>query len=275
VTFSKEHYGEYTIRIADYGDGLLLKNRLRRSLGLVRRRLLFHLWGGTARVSIGGWKAKFACTSIEEFGRVLIFDGEKGYMNKVMGLVEPGDTVWDIGANIGTHTTIFGLAVGSEGRVYGFEPESQMADKAEENASLNGLGNLEIFRVGLSDSDGVAELNIDDSPGSGKHRFGAPSFSEQVAVDIRQGDSLINDGQVLSPNVIKVDIEGHEFAAFSGLAKALASENCRVLACEIHPSGLAEQGSSAELFEKLVADHGFRTTYTSNRGHEYHAIFTR
>jgi FkbM family methyltransferase len=237
--------------------------------------VLFHLWGGTARVKVGGRRAKFACSNIEEFGRVTIFDGEKEYMNRVMALVRPGDTVWDIGANIGTHTTFLGLEVGSTGRVYGFEPEPHLAKKAEASGVLNGLDNLEILQIGLSDSDGVGDLSIDESPGSGKHRFGELGSAETIEVKISRGDSLIESAQIAAPNVIKIDIEGHEFAAMSGLSEAISNADCRVIASEIHPSALVGQGSSAESFEQLLTDHGFSIQRIASRGREYHAIFTR
>lgn len=40
--------------------------------------------------------------------------------------VHPGDTVLDVGANIGTHTLAFARAVGVSGKVWAFEPRPEI-----------------------------------------------------------------------------------------------------------------------------------------------------
>ena len=233
------------------------------------------MWGGMARVSVGHLAAKFKCSGIEEFGRVISLNGEKEYLAQILALIKQGDTVWDVGANIGTHTVLFARAVGSAGQVYGFEPEPLMASKAESNVQLNAVSNAEILRVALGDHDGVARLNVDTTPGSGKHRFGRLEDADTLEVTISRGDSIIHAGRVTPPDVLKIDVEGHEFAVIAGLAETLAGSGCRVIACEVHPTALVEQGTPAELFEQALSDHGFKIQRIGSRGHEYHIICTR
>lgn len=53
------------------------------------------------------------------------------------GIVRPGDTVLDIGANIGAHTLPLARLVGPAGRVVAFEPTRYAHDKLLINLSLN------------------------------------------------------------------------------------------------------------------------------------------
>src|SRR5260370_8697313 len=52
-------------------------------------------------------------------------------------LVKPGDTIFDIGANIGSHTLPLARLVGSQGRVFAFEPPNFPDPNLLENMDLN------------------------------------------------------------------------------------------------------------------------------------------
>ena len=52
-------------------------------------------------------------------------------------LVKEGQTVLDIGANIGAHTLQLAKLVGSKGQVIAFEPTVYALNKAQQNISLN------------------------------------------------------------------------------------------------------------------------------------------
>lgn len=52
-------------------------------------------------------------------------------------LVKPGDTILDIGANIGSHTLPLARLVGSGGKVFAFEPTNFAYRKLQRNIALN------------------------------------------------------------------------------------------------------------------------------------------
>src|SRR5580692_10186007 len=52
-------------------------------------------------------------------------------------LVRRGDTVLDIGANIGAHTLHLARAVGAEGKVWAIEPTDYAIGKLRDNMALN------------------------------------------------------------------------------------------------------------------------------------------
>jgi hypothetical protein len=54
-------------------------------------------------------------------------------------LIKEGDTVYDIGANIGSHTLAMARMVGEEGTVAAFEPQRQIYYVLCGNIALNNL----------------------------------------------------------------------------------------------------------------------------------------
>ncbi|HVQ36019.1 MAG TPA: FkbM family methyltransferase, partial [Pyrinomonadaceae bacterium] len=57
--------------------------------------------------------------------------------------VNAGDTVFDIGANLGLHTMLLAQLVGPQGKVIAFEPNSELLPMLER--TLNGLSNTKLY----------------------------------------------------------------------------------------------------------------------------------
>jgi FkbM family methyltransferase len=90
-------------------------------------------------VAINGFRFKY--DSDDHFlPSCLVLDG--GYEDEIIAvltsLLEPGDYVLDVGANMGIHTMYFAKAVGPEGMVIAVEPDPINLEYLKTNISLNG-----------------------------------------------------------------------------------------------------------------------------------------
>jgi FkbM family methyltransferase len=128
----------------------------------------------------------------------------------------------DVGANIGNHSLFLSDLFA---RVIAFEPNPLARSLLQINVDLNGIENVEIRAVGLSDRNGTAVLEFDPT------NLGAASSTElretsalarRSAIDLVIGDQAL-DG---SKNVafIKVDVEGAEEAVLRGLQQTLRTD---------------------------------------------------
>ena len=70
------------------------------------------------------------------------FDSERKEQALVRQLVQPGMTVFDVGANIGKYSMLFSLLVGESGKVFAFEPDPASARRIEEIALRDNLANV-------------------------------------------------------------------------------------------------------------------------------------
>jgi hypothetical protein len=108
-------------------------------------------------------------TSIEA-EKILEKDNEEELLEMFLDEINPGDTVFDIGANIGLYTLPAALKLRGTGSVYAFEPVPIWFQRLRENIKLNHLssmGNVFTFCVGLSDKDEICDLLMKRVQGSG------------------------------------------------------------------------------------------------------------
>jgi FkbM family methyltransferase len=164
--------------------------------------------------------------------------------------VPSGGVVWDVGANIGFYSLIAARIVGERGKVIAFEPLPDNQQAILRNVELNGIGNVALVPVALSEEEGEADLEIHDSPTWAKlDTSGDTSFKRDAAasgtVRVKLTTLDVQLATLPPPQLVKMDIEGAEVAALRGARKLLGE--CRpTLICELH-------GTNAAVVELLRA----------------------
>lgn len=156
-----------------------------------------------------------------QFGALYI-DGVRdgAYEPEVACLIDaflPDDgTFFDIGSNWGFFSLLAASRPGFRGTVCAFEP---FPPTYADLASMVGQAGLEeavrCFHLALSDREGTADMGIADGVLSGIARI--VEGGEGTAVKVAPLDSL----DLPAPDVIKMDVEGHEAAALRGARHTL------------------------------------------------------
>ena len=90
------------------------------------------------------------------------------------GEIRPGDTVWDIGANLGLYTQEFLSAAGPTGRVVAFEPVPSCFDRLRERFA--GSGQVKLVNAAVGEHDGEICMSLDPDPLAATHRIGGPAI---------------------------------------------------------------------------------------------------
>lgn len=153
-------------------------------------------------------------------------------------LVSEGQVVYDVGANIGMHTTLLASLVGSSGHVYAFEPNPAMVRLLRH--TLDGLQNARLFPVALSDRAGEAKLFIpEDSTLTSLANWTAGRFKtvERICTLITM-DELARTEGLRQPDFIKCDVEGAELDVFLGAKELLNRPDAPIVLFEsnVHTS---------------------------------------
>lgn len=176
-------------------------------------------------------------------------------------LVKPGDTVFDIGANVG----LFGLmAAVSEPtcRVHAFEPHPKVFEYLERNVRGNGLDNMTPQPMAVSNRDGEVSFYV---PATVTLSFSATTLegfrrSENViTVPAVTLDRYVEDNRLEKVDLIKIDTEATEHLVLGGATEILERDR-PLIVMEI----LGHRTEKA--LERIFQDRPYRSFLITNRG---------
>ncbi len=164
--------------------------------------------------------------------------------------LKPGDTVIDVGCNVGQITTLSAALVGSAGRVYSFEPNPELAQQVSAHCHNQGLEHVTIHPFALADHAGACALHIaGDSTGTASLREeAAAEQATQVNVELRVGDDVLLPLPVTGRVFLKLDVEGSEPAVLRGIPRMLA-ERIDHGVVEVTPRWIGGAPGVTEIFD--------------------------
>ena len=156
-------------------------------------------------------------------------------------LIDPGETVADIGANLGYMTSLMAARVGPRGKVLAFEPHPRAYELLSGNAArwrgVDTAGPVELRRLALSDAAGEGTLfsgaieEFDMAVASLSDEGAATAGGEQTAVELARLDEVAGE---LRLGLVKIDVEGHESDVLRGAAGLLERGGIRDIVFEDH-----------------------------------------
>jgi FkbM family methyltransferase len=184
---------------------------------------------------------------------------EERFSNELLMSIQPGDQVWDVGANIGFYTAKLSERTGPNGAVCAFEPAPGCFTEIEKL----GLPNIKAFNIALGEAPATLPLNISQNLLGDTHSLvHKPLGSEQtVYVRVAKGDDIRQEAGLPAPNVVKVDVEGFEEEVLKGLQETLKEPGCRAVFVEVHFGILDQRGRrrAPASIEKYLKELGFHT----------------
>jgi len=127
--------------------------------------------------------------------------------------VHPGSVFWDVGANVGFYSLLASRLVCS-GKVFSFEPVPRNLEFLRKHIVLNRLTNVEVLPIAVSDKDGISSFRLEQSG-----LMGRLSGEGSATVSTAALDTLVEEGKVLPPDYVKMDIEGAELLALRGASR--------------------------------------------------------
>lgn len=148
--------------------------------------------------------------------------------------MEPGETLFDVGANIGQYSM---LAAQRGVSVHAFEPEAQNFALLVRNLAINNLTGLCVaWPFALNDHPSIEILHLSGVTAGGScHAYGDPlNFAGEHKVFPHQQGSIATTlnhfiARYGLPNHIKIDVDGFEHRVLKGISDALLSKVKSVL----------------------------------------------
>lgn len=183
---------------------LLMRTRISRFILLKRGRYSIRFYPSSA-LSAAIWVRPESRQRTERFFRDYLKDG---------------DTVVDIGANIGNMTLEAAISVGINGKVFSIEPHPRTFKYLEGNLRLNQITNVRAFNVAMGDKDG--RITFSDKSDDSNNSVVDDGYG--IEIPVRRLDALDIDEEGIA--LVKIDTEGYEKYVLKGGEKTLRNTQC-------------------------------------------------
>lgn len=155
-------------------------------------------------------------------------------------ILKPGNTVIDIGANVGYYTLLAGRCVGANGKVLSFEPSTQIYKQLLNNIALNSNMNIDAKKYAISDSVGLVDFYYAGDNIQGNSSIMASHGGKRMeTVKTISFDEIAEMLPLDEVNLIKIDVEGAEALVLKALEKHLSKLNPKcVIFLEVSPENI-------------------------------------
>jgi FkbM family methyltransferase len=195
----------------------------------------------------------YVSSSLEQYG-----EWSQLEIDFMCNLLEPGDTVVDAGAFIGTHTLAFGHKVGPPGKVFAFEAAKESFYCLAGNLMINNLYKADAFQLAVGKEEGVLDLvsigdvnHVNNYGGQGALEYspikGEIAKESMKKVEMRTLDSFnLNECKL-----IKIDVEGMSLDVLKGAKNTI--EKCRPCIFTEVDSPIGKHITDVEENQKLIA----------------------
>lgn len=183
-------------------------------------------------------------------------------MNFLLRVVQEGNTVVDIGAGIGVYTIPLALKVGPSGHVYAFEALRPNFDLLLRNIELNGLRNISATHAAIIDVSGILEVPIFDERPGGLGSLGNYSLASlsprRNTISCWSLDDFAARSGITRIDLLKIDIEGSEVRAVSGMKRLFSDGRVRITCCEFNRYWLQKLGADPQELHNLFSSCGLQ-----------------
>lgn len=180
-------------------------------------------------------------------------------------ILRSGDTVIDVGGNVGAHALLAAHLVGPAGTVHAIEASPSICARLERNIARNGVRNVITYQVAVTDVACQVTVHLNEAV-----NIGGTTIVEAEAARRNTVQEAVVEGLPLrdivplealrDARLIKIDVEGAEWLVCNGMRDVLPMlrDDAEIL-LEVSPSALAATGGSVEALIGIFAAAGFTT----------------
>jgi len=167
-------------------------------------------------------------------------------------IINPGDIVIDIGANIGYYAMLEARKVGEQGIVYAIEPVIHNYNLLKQSKELNGYDNIKLYRAAIGNINGTACMKTGIRP---NHCHIARQGNEKVNIC-----TLDEFAKNIRPDIVRMDVEGYCHEILQGAQRTFSHRLKLII--ELHCEALHNAGKLVATVNLLRA-YGFRVIYAA------------
>jgi len=182
-----------------------------------------------------------------------------GYSFLMKRLLRLGDSVIDVGANVGYFSAVCAQCVGFEGQVHAIEASPFLVERLRQCVAEVAGGPIRVYHSAVWRSSGVVSFSAASNSGWSALRENA-TFETLATVQVPAItlDEFVAREDIHRVRVLKLDIEGAETDALIGAPKLLKSGIVDYILVEAEPNRLKAFGHTGQELAYLIEQNGYR-----------------
>lgn len=192
---------------------------------------------------------------VEDHGRL---DVDGMTLPGVLALLKPGMSVIDVGAYIGDHTVAYSNAVGQDGCVVAYEPQTEAYKCLCINTEL--LSNVFCRCIGLC-SDIMTVTSMKHESNRGASHMVERNNGDEPCILTTLDAEMKCDLFKRPVGLIKIDVEGMEPDVLDGASELIKADH-PILVIEINKDALARYGCTSALIYDFLEEYGYKAITT-------------
>jgi FkbM family methyltransferase len=177
-------------------------------------------------------------------------------------LVQPGQVVFDVGANVGEVLLNVARRLGNHGQVFGFEINPHTYKRCLHNLSLNEFKNVRLFEQGFGAEKGSFLLGSPNARNSGEDQILQDAGQIGIAVQITTMDDFVLEQGIERLDLVKIDVEGFEMNVLRGAEHTVKKLRPQFF-IELDDKNLRQQQSSAKELVEWLEQRGYHILHAN------------
>jgi len=153
---------------------------------------------------------------VDRGSRFIVEESYEPFMKDLVNL-KLGDVFVDVGAHVGKYSFYAARQVGDSGLVIAIEPHPKNVENLKRGIRLNGFKNIKVVEKACSNRSGKAFLLEYEL--SARHEI--TDKRTKLMVEIDTLDSILQSLHIDRVNMVKIDVNGHEYQVIEGARNTL------------------------------------------------------
>ena len=204
-------------------------------------------------------------------------DPEKKVKEFFLENIKTGDTIIDVGANIGEFSLIAAEKVGPSGKIVAIEPLFETVTSLKENLELNGFQNFTILECAVGSKSSKMTLykkNINATLGMLDPITGEDNMVKSTKINVETIDNIISSEKIDKVRMLKIDVEGYEYEVLLGCQDSFRQNKIDNILCEIHKKYLEKKGIKENIIYSFLKENGFSINFINKDDDRLHILAT-
>jgi len=167
--------------------------------------------------------------------------------------IKPGQTILDVGANIGFYAKILSQLTGPNGNVHCFEPDATNFQHLKVETA--GLTNIVINNKAVGPKTEKIKIYTSKNLNVDHRTYKPEEYDREIEIDAISMEDYFDVN--VKVDFIKIDIQGFEMEAMKGMHTLLKANHHIKMISEFWPYGLRKAGSSVSDYYNFLKNMNF------------------